>query len=61
MAIKLEERIDELCDLAAREHNYTKLKGVIEQLLECIDARQRHREETKKISPLTTDRSSDGR
>jgi hypothetical protein len=61
MAIKLEERIGELCDLAAREQNYTKLKSVIEQLLECIDARQRQREETKKISPLTTDRSSDGR
>ena len=40
MAIKLEERIDELCDLAARQQNYTKLKSVIEQLLECIDARQ---------------------
>ena len=61
MAIKIEERIDELCNLAAGEQNYAKLKSVIEQLLECIDARQRQREETKKISPLTTDRSSDGR
>jgi hypothetical protein len=61
MAVTIEERIDELCDLAAREQNYTKLKSVIEQLLECIDARQRQREETKKISFSTTDRSSDGR
>ena len=61
MAIKIEERIDELCDLAAREQNYTKLKSVIEQLLECIDARQRQREETKKISLSTTDRSTNRR
>jgi hypothetical protein len=60
MAIKIEERIDELCDLAAREQNYTKLKNVIEQLLECIDARQRQREEVNKISLPTTDRSTDG-
>ena len=60
MAIKIEERIDELCDLAAREQNYTKLKNVIEQLLECIDARQRQREEVNKISLPTTDRSKDG-
>ena len=38
MAIKIEERIDELCNLAAREQNYTKLKSVIEHLLECIDS-----------------------
>ena len=49
MAIKIEERIDELCNLAATEQNYTKLKSVIEQLLECIDARQRQREETKRF------------
>jgi hypothetical protein len=61
MAIKIEERIDELCDLAAREQNYAKLKNVIEQLLECIDTRQRQREETKKISLSTTDRSTDMR
>jgi hypothetical protein len=61
MAIKIEERIDELCNLAAREQNYTKLKSVIEQLLECIDTRQRQREETKKISLSTTDRSTDRR
>jgi hypothetical protein len=61
MVIKIEERIGELCDLAAKEQNYTKLKSVIEQLLECIDTRQRQREETKKISFPTTDRSSDGR
>jgi len=59
MAIKIEERIDELCSLAATEQNYTKLKRVIEQLLECIDARQRQREETKKISLSTTDRPTD--
>jgi len=59
MAIKIEERIDELCSLAATEQNYTKLKRVIEQLLECIDARQRQREETKMISPSTTDRPTD--
>jgi len=59
MAIKIEERIDELCSLAATEQNYTKLKRVIEQLLECIDARQRQREETKKISPSMTDRPTD--
>jgi hypothetical protein len=39
-----------LCDLAAREHDYTKLKNVIEELLECIDTRQQQREEAKKIS-----------
>lgn len=61
MAIKIEERIDELCDLAAREQNYTKLRSVIEQLLECIDARQRQREEAKRISLPTTDPSGDGR
>jgi hypothetical protein len=61
MAIKIEERIDELCNLAAREQNYAKLKNVIEQLLECIDTRQRQREETKKISLSTTDRSTDMR
>jgi hypothetical protein len=33
MAVTIEERIDEVCDLAAREPNYTKLKSVIEQLL----------------------------
>jgi len=54
MAIKIEERIDELCNL-----NYTRVKSVIEQLLECIDARQRQREETKKISLSTTDRPTD--
>jgi hypothetical protein len=61
MAIKIEERIDELCNLAAGEQNYAKLKSVIEQLLECIDARQRQREETetKKISLSTTDRPTD--
>ena len=59
MAIKIEERIDELCNLAAREQNYTKLKSVIEQLLECIDARQRQREETKKIVLSTNDRPND--
>jgi len=59
MAIKIEERIDELCNLAATEQNYTKLRRVIEQLLECIDARQRQREETKKVSPSTTDRPTD--
>jgi len=59
MAIKIEERIDELCSLAATEQNYTKLRRVIEQLLECIDARQRQREETKKISLSTTDRPTD--
>jgi hypothetical protein len=59
MAIKIEERIDELCNLAATEQNYTKLKSVIEQLLECIDTRQRQREETKKISLSTTDRPTD--
>jgi hypothetical protein len=60
MAITIEERIDELCDLAAREQNYTKLKNVIEQLLECIDARQRQREEATKTSLPTTDQSTDG-
>ena len=60
MAIEIEQRIDELCDLAAREQNYTELKNVIEQLLECIDARQRQREEVNKISLPTTDRSKDG-
>ena len=59
MAIKIEERIEELCDLAAREQNYAKLKNVIEQLLECIDARQRQREETKKIVLSTNDRPND--
>jgi len=59
MAIKIEERIDELSNLAATEQNYTKLKSVIEQLLECIDTRQRQREETKKISLSTTDRPTD--
>ena len=59
MAIKIEERIDELCSLAATEQNYTKLRRVIEQLLECIDARQRQREETKKVSLSTTDRPTD--
>jgi hypothetical protein len=59
MAIKIEDRIDELCNLAATEQNYTKLKSVIEQLLECIDARQRQREETKKIPLSTTDRPTD--
>ncbi len=29
MAIKIEERIDELCNLAAGEQNYTKLKSVM--------------------------------
>ena len=48
MPIKIEERVDELCNLAATEQNYTKLKSVIEQLLEYIDARQRQREEAKK-------------
>jgi len=59
MAIKIEDRIDELCNLAAAEQNYTKLKSVIEQLLECIDARQRQREETRKTSLSTTDRPTD--
>ena len=59
MAIKIEERIDELCNLAATEQNYTRLKSVIEQLLECIEARQRQREETKKASLSTTDRPND--
>ena len=39
MAIEIEQRIDELGDLAAREHNYTKLKTFIEQIFESIDAR----------------------
>ena len=53
MAIEIEQRIDELGDLAAREHNYTKLKTFIEQLFECIDARQQQREEAKRISRAT--------
>jgi hypothetical protein len=60
MAIKIEERIDELCNLAAREQNYTKL-SVIEQFLECIEVRQRQREEATKISLSRTDRSTDRR
>jgi hypothetical protein len=48
--IDIEQRIDQLCDLAAREHDYTKLKKFIEQLLECIDARQQQREGAKRIS-----------
>jgi hypothetical protein len=48
--VTIERRINELCDLAAREHDYTKLKHVIEQLLECIDTRQQQREEAKKTS-----------
>jgi hypothetical protein len=59
MAIEIEQRIAELCNLAAGEQNYTKLKRVIEQLLECIDVRQRQREETNKISLSTTDRPND--
>jgi len=43
MDISIERRIDELCDLAAREHDYSKLKNIIEKLLECIDARQKQR------------------
>jgi hypothetical protein len=50
MDISIERRIDELCDLAAREHDYTKLKNVIEQLLESIDARQQQRDGARKIS-----------
>lgn len=50
MDTTIERRISELCDLAAREHDYTKLKNVIEQLLECIDTRKQQREEAKKIS-----------
>ena len=61
MAIKIEERIEELCNLAAREQNYTRLKSVIVKLVECIDARQRQREEAKRISLPTTDPSGDGR
>jgi hypothetical protein len=48
--ITIERRINEPRDLAAREHDYTKLKNVIEELLECIDTRQQQREEAKKIS-----------
>lgn len=61
MAITIEQRIDELCELAARERNYTKLKSLIEQLLECIDAKQQQREERKKISLSTSDPSTGGR
>jgi hypothetical protein len=50
MDISIERRIDELCDLAAREYDYTKLKNVIEQLFECIDARQLQRDGARKIS-----------
>ncbi len=50
MDISIEWRIDELCDLAAGEHDYTKLKNVIGQLLECIDARQQQRDGARKIS-----------
>jgi hypothetical protein len=46
MDISIERRIDEL----AREQDYTKLKNVIEQFLECIDARQQQREGARKIS-----------
>lgn len=34
MDITIERRIDELCDVAAREHDYTKLRNAIEQLLD---------------------------
>ena len=47
--IDIERRIDQLCDLAAREHDCTKLKNVIEQLLECIRPRQQQREAAKRI------------
>ena len=60
MDISIERRIDELRYLVAREHDYRKLKNVIEQLLECIDARQRQREEAMKTSLPTTDQSTDG-
>lgn len=53
MAIEIEQRIDELGDLAAREHNYTKLKTFIEQFFERIGARQQQCEEAKRISRAT--------
>jgi hypothetical protein len=47
MNTEIERRIAELCDLAVKEHDYGKLRTLIEQLLECIAARDRQRQDAK--------------
>jgi hypothetical protein len=53
MAIEIEQCIVELWRLGRDRAKLDKLKSFIEQLFECIDARQQQREEAKRISRAT--------
>jgi hypothetical protein len=50
MFFEIERRIEELCRLAANEHDSTRLKGLVQQLIESIDERQQQRAGTEKRS-----------
>jgi hypothetical protein len=45
MDISPERLIEELCELVAKETDYTELKRLIGQLIQCLDARQKEREQ----------------
>jgi hypothetical protein len=51
MDISPERLIEELCELVAKEKDYTELKRLIGQLIQCLDARQKEREQAKANSP----------
>lgn len=50
MEISPEQLIDELCELVAKETDYTELRRLIARLIECLDARQKERDQAKPNS-----------
>jgi len=50
MLFEIDRRIEDLCRLAANEHDSTRLKDLVQQLIECIDQRQQERAGTEKRS-----------
>lgn len=44
MQISPEQLIEELCELVAKEKNYTQLQRLISRLIECLEARQKKRD-----------------
>ncbi len=50
MEINPEKLIAELCEMVAKEKDYTELRRLITRLIECLDARQQRRDHSKQNS-----------
>ncbi|MGC2194871.1 MAG: hypothetical protein WA628_09350 [Terriglobales bacterium] len=51
MDIRPEQLIDELFELVAKEKDYAQLRRLLGQLIACLDARQKERDQAKTNSP----------